>query len=59
MEIEIYNTVTGEIKTEGGTYFIIDGSVYRDNGRGCESQEAYVTFDDFIVECPHLDWRIV
>lgn len=40
-------------------YFVLGGIVYSDNGHGCESQSAYVTFDDFIEEHGDIGWRVV
>ena len=58
-KIEIYNTATFNIMTDEVAYFVMDGYVFRDNNYTYESQEAVVGFEDCIVKCPHLDWRIV
>ena len=58
-KIEVYNTSTGEVITDRWEYFIFEGMVFKDNGEVYESQQSCISFEDFIVECPHLSWRVI
>ena len=60
MEIEFYKEITGEI-LEGTNdwFFVMNDEVYRNNGETCESQAAVVGFDDFIIKCPDIGWRVI
>ena len=56
--IEFFNRITGaSIKPAG--HFVMDNVVWRDNFESYESQSAAVGFDDFVVECPDIGWRVV
>lgn len=56
--IEFFDKLSGNA-VNNHTFFVMDNKVYRDNYSSCESQQATVSFDDFIVECPDVDWRVV
>ena len=59
MRIEFFNRETGLVD-ERHDYFVLCGNeVWRDNYETCESQCAVVGFDDFIMKCPEIDWRVV
>jgi len=59
MKIEFFVKKTGSILNPF-TYslFVMNDVVYRDNGHRCESQPNVVSFEDFIVCCPEVDWRV-
>lgn len=59
MNIEFYIKETGEIIEQPDChFFVMSNEVYCDSGFSTESQEATVTFEDFIKECPHVGFRI-
>lgn len=59
MIIEFFKKDTGEVlKDTNDFYFVMNNVVYCDNGKSYESQCGTVSFDDFVVECPELGWRI-
>ena len=58
MEIEFYNIESGEV-IPSGDHFVMYNRVWCDNYESYESQEPTVSFDDFIVEQPHIGWRVV
>ncbi|RUR69033.1 hypothetical protein EJP67_18405 [Variovorax guangxiensis] len=59
VKIEFFVKATGEAApVDRFDYFIRDGAVWRDNFRTCESQMAVVGFEDFIMECPEIGWRV-
>lgn len=35
-----------------------DGTVWRDNYKTWESQEASIGFDDCVEPCPHIAWGV-
>ena len=39
-------------------YFVMEDKVWRDNFKTRESQGAVIGFDDCIVECPDIGWRL-
>ncbi len=60
MKVEFYFKETGEvIEQPEGMFFVMNDKVFCDNGWSCESQEATVSFDDFINELPRVGWRVV
>lgn len=58
-KIVFFNTSTGEEPSKDRDLFLLDGVVYENNYRICESQAAAVGFDDFIQERKELDWKVV
>lgn len=59
MEIEFYKKKTGNA-VDANDYFVLDGSeVWADNYKVMESQSAAVTFDDFIIRCEDIGWRVI
>ncbi len=59
MNIEFFIKSTGLIVAETDGYlFVMSNKVYRDNQHSTESQEASVSFEDFIEEMPDIDWRL-
>lgn len=61
MKIEFYDVTTGNtIEDKYGMYFIRgNGEVWADNGNYWESQSASIGFDDCIIHCPNVGWRII
>lgn len=63
MRIEFFYKETGkEINPDmvfGDDYFVMQDKVYRNNQQYFESQPGCVGFFDFIMECPHVGWRVV
>lgn len=60
MKIQFYRKDNGTILTDTDDfYFVMNDEVYCDNGKSYESQEPTVQFEDFIMKCPELGWRIV
>ena len=50
----------GNLVENQSDYFILaDGSVWRDNYAWFESQAACVSFENFVVKCKNVQWRIV
>jgi hypothetical protein len=59
MIIEFYEKESGEV-VPTGDYFILNGSeVWRDNYNSYESQSTTIGFDDCIIDCPSIGWRVV
>ena len=61
MEIEFYRKSTGEAMPKDYSddwLFVMNDKVYTDNDASFESQQATVSFDDFIKECPDMGWRV-
>lgn len=51
MKIEFYIKETDKVLANSitqGYFFVMDNEVWADNGYACESQSAYVDFNDFI-----------
>ena len=62
MNIEFYYIDTGVaiLKSQSDDrLFVMNDTVYTDNFRSCESQEATVDFDTFVEEVDNISWRIV
>ncbi len=58
-ELEFYFKETGEVIEEPSDYyFVMNNEVYRDNNFETESHAAMLSFEDFIVKTPNVDWRI-
>lgn len=58
-EIRFFVKATNEAAPRGFDYFIRDdGTVWRDNYQTCESQCAVVGFEDFIMPCPEIGWKV-
>jgi len=57
--IEFYNKETTlTVNTED--YFVLNGNeVWRDNEHTYESQCAVVSFENFIVRCEDIGWRVI
>ena len=58
MRIEFYKKETGEA-VPTGDYFILNGDeVWSDNYETYESQEPSIGFDDCVVKCDQIGWRV-
>ncbi len=58
MRIEFYKKDTGEA-VPTGDYFVLNGNeVWCDNYEYYESQSASIGFDDCVVKCDQIGWRI-
>ena len=58
MKIEFYLETGEVIENSDDIFFVMNDVVWRDNMRSMESQEACVSFDTFVEECPHIGWRV-
>jgi hypothetical protein len=57
--IEFYIKESNKIINQSDNYFfVMNGEVYCDNLLETGNQEATVSFEDFIKECPHVGFRI-
>jgi hypothetical protein len=57
--IEFYDIKTGAI-TDKFEYFVLrNNEVWRDNFKTFESQCAVVEFEDFIIKCEGVGWRVI
>lgn len=60
MKIEYYNVNNSEVIEEPNDFFILNGSeVWSDNGKTFESQCSVIGFEDCIMECKNISWRII
>ena len=58
--IRFFWKTSGITAASGIDYFIrSDGTVWQDNYESYESQCSSVSFDDFVMPCPELDWEFV
>lgn len=62
MEIEFFDKKTGAILSPF-TYslFVMNDVVYRNNGNVVDTDYVIiglVAFEDFIICCPEIDWRV-
>lgn len=59
-KIQFYDKETGRVlENTDDYYFVMNDLVYCDNDFSTESQEASVSFDEFIKECPAIGWRMI
>lgn len=61
MNIEFYDINTGEVVDNKYDMFFVrgNGEVWADNGNYWESQSASIGFEDCVVRCPNIGWRVV
>jgi hypothetical protein len=58
MRIEYYKKETGEA-VPTGDYFVLNGDeVWCNNYQYYESQEPSISFDDCVVKCEEISWRL-
>ena len=60
MKIIFFNKDTKEPVSQERDIFLSEGgTVYENTYHGTESQSAYVSLHDFLVERPELGWKVV
>ena len=61
MTIEYFLLSTGEALSayDARDFFLMNDEVFQDNQYYCESQEATVSFEDFIERRADVGWRIL
>ena len=58
MILFFYKDTGTEVPKELDCFVRADGTVWRDSFETCESQCSVVGFDDFIIPCENIGWKL-